>query len=109
MNSNEAKEFDPILVAGVAHYEWIHPFVDGNGRTGRALATLILYLRGFDTKQFFCIDDYYDSDRPAYYRALQSVDQRNLDLTDWLAGWNRIGSYKVIGGRESDILCSGLT
>ena len=30
------------------------------------------------------IDDYYDSDRPAYYRALQSVDQKTLDLTDWL-------------------------
>ncbi len=45
---------------------------------------MILYLRGFDTKQFFCLDDYYDSDRPAYYRALQSVDQETLDLTNWL-------------------------
>ena len=86
VNSDEAKELDPILVASIAHYEFvrIHPFVDGNGRTARVLATLILYLRGFDTKQFFCIDDYYDSDRPAYYRALQSVDQKTLDLTDWL-------------------------
>jgi Fic family protein len=86
LNTNEAEELDTILVAGIAHYEFvrIHPFVDGNGRTARTLATLILYLRGFDTKQFFCIDDYYDSDRPAYYRALQSVDQKTLDLTDWL-------------------------
>ncbi len=86
VNSEETKELDSILVAGIAHYEFvrIHPFVDGNGRTARALATLILYLRGFDTKQFFCLDDYYDSDRPAYYRALQSVDQRTWDLTDWL-------------------------
>jgi len=78
VNSDEAKELDPILVAGVAHYEFvrIHPFVDGNGRTARALATLILYLRGFDTKQFFCIDDYYDSDRQAYYSALQGVDRK---------------------------------
>jgi Fic family protein len=86
LNTNEAEELDTILVACIAHYEFvrIHPFVDGNGRTARTLATLILYLRGFDTKQFFCIDDYYDSDRPAYYRALQSVDQKTLDLTDWL-------------------------
>jgi len=85
-NSDEAKELDPIITAGVAHYEFvrIHPFVDGNGRTARVLATLVLYLRGFDTKQFFCIDDYYDSDRPTYYSALQSVDQRTLDLTNWL-------------------------
>jgi len=58
--------------------------VDGNGRTARVLAALILYLRGFDTKQFFCLDDYYDADRLAYYRALQSVDQETLDLTNWL-------------------------
>jgi Fic family protein len=86
VNSDEAKELDPILVAGVAHYEFvrIHPFVDGNGRTARVFAILILYLRGFDTKQFFCIDDYYDSDSPAYYRALQGVDQKTQDLTYWL-------------------------
>ena len=86
INSNEAKELDPVIEAGMVHYEFvrIHPFVDGNGRTARVLATLILYLRGFDTKQFFCLDDYYDSDRQAYYRALRSVDQKTLDLTTWL-------------------------
>ena len=62
----------------------IHPFIDGNGRTARVLAALILYLRGFDTKQFFCLDDYYDSDRPAYYRVLQGVNQNTLDITKWL-------------------------
>lgn len=86
VDSQEAKELDPVIEAGIAHYEFvrIHPFVDGNGRTARVLATLVLYQRGFDTKQFFCLDDYYDSDRQAYYRALQSVDQKTLDLTGWL-------------------------
>ncbi|MCK5505737.1 MAG: Fic family protein [Thermodesulfovibrionia bacterium] len=85
-NSSKAKSLDPVIEAGIAHYEFvrIHPFVDGNGRTARVLATLILYLRGFDAKQFFCLDDYYDSDRPAYYRVLQSVDQKSLDMTNWL-------------------------
>lgn len=86
VNSEQAEALDPVIEAGIAHYEFvrIHPFVDGNGRTARVLATLILYLRGFDAKQFFCLDDYYDSDRPAYYRVLQSVDQKTLDLTGWL-------------------------
>lgn len=86
LNSPKAKTLNPVIEAGLAHYEFvrIHPFVDGNGRTSRVLATLILYLRGFDTKQFFCLDDYYDSDRQAYYKILQSVDQNTLDLTDWL-------------------------
>jgi len=86
INSEKSKEFDPIIEAGVVHYEFvrIHPFVDGNGRTARVLAALILYLRGFDSNQFFCLDDYYDSDRPAYYKALQSVKPETLDLTNWL-------------------------
>ena len=86
INSEESKELDPVIEAGVVHYELvrIHPFVDGNGRTARVLAALILYLRGFDTNQFFCLDDYYDSDRPAYYKALQSVKPDTLDLTNWL-------------------------
>jgi len=86
INSEESKELDPVIEAGIVHYELvrIHPFVDGNGRTARVLAALILYLRGFDTNQFFCLDDYYDSDRSAYYKALQSVKPDTLDLTDWL-------------------------
>jgi len=86
LNSPDAKTLDPVIEAGIAHYELvrIHPFVDGNGRCARALATLILYMRGFDAKQFFCLDDYYDSDRSSYHRVLQSIDQKTLDLTPWL-------------------------
>ena len=86
INSKGAKEIEPIIEAGIVHYEFvrIHPFIDGNGRTSRVLATLILYKRGFDAKQFFCLDNYYDSNRPEYYKALRSVDQETLDLTYWL-------------------------
>jgi Fic family protein len=45
---------------------------------------VILYLRGFDVNQFFCLDDYYDSDKPAYYKALRGIKPDTLDLTDWL-------------------------
>lgn len=86
ISTKETQDLDPVLEAGINHYEFvrIHPFVDGNGRTARVLATWILYKRGFDTKQFFCLDDYYDADRPAYYKALQSVNQAMLDTTKWL-------------------------
>ena len=85
VNSSESHQFDPVIVAGISHYEFvrIHPFVDGNGRTSRGLATLILYLRQFDIKKFFTLDDYYDSDRNAYYRALNSVNP-TCDLSKWL-------------------------
>ena len=86
LNGKNASETTPVLTAGISHYEFvrIHPFIDGNGREARALASLILYLRGFDTKRFFALDDYYDGDRQAYYRALESVDSKKLDITEWL-------------------------
>jgi Fic family protein len=86
VNSNDSYNLNPVVVAGLSHYEFvrIHPFIDGNGRTARALATLILNQRDFDIKKFFALDDYYDSDRNTYYSALKSVDQKTLDLTQWL-------------------------
>ena len=86
LNSGQAHELYPVLLSGISHYEFvrIHPFVDGNGRTARALATLILYLKGFDIKRFFALDDYYNEDRGRYYAALQTVEQETLDITPWL-------------------------
>ena len=85
-NSTAVSEIDPVIEAGLMHYELvrIHPFIDGNGRTARVIATLVLYKRGFDSKRFFALDDYYDQDRRGYYAALKSVDQNTLDLTEWL-------------------------
>lgn len=86
LNSDAASQMHPVLVAGIAHYELvrIHPFVDGNGRTARALATLILTLREFDIKRFFTLDDFYDSDRNAYYAVLKRVNGAYPDCTAWL-------------------------
>ncbi len=86
LNSEDARKLDPVVMAGIAHYEFvrIHPFVDGNGRTARVVAALILRIRGFDTKQFFCLDDYYDMDRSEYYKALRTVNVEQQDVTQWL-------------------------
>ena len=86
LNSKKSSKLHPVIIAGISHYEFvrIHPFVDGNGRCARALATLILYIHDFDIKRFFTLDGYYDSDRIAYYSALKSVNQKTLDLTQWL-------------------------
>ncbi|MBI5298684.1 MAG: Fic family protein [Deltaproteobacteria bacterium] len=86
LNDKKTENINPVLVSGITHYEIvrIHPFIDGNGRTARTLATLILLMRGFDTKQFFALDDYYDSDHMAYYAALKSVNPETVDITQWL-------------------------
>lgn len=76
----------PIIAQAIAHYELvrIHPFIDGNGRCARCLATWILYKRGFDTQHIFAIDQYYKEDHQGYYEAIQRVARENGDLTPWL-------------------------
>jgi Fic family protein len=81
-----AGELSPVLSSAIVHYrfETIHPFADGNGRTGRALALWELYRRGFDTHHIFSVDEYYWEDRPRYYAALEAVRREGEDLTGWL-------------------------
>jgi len=91
LNSAEAVEIHPIVRAGIAHYILvaIHPFVEGNGRTARAFASLILIRENYDIKKFFSMEEHFDSDPASYYEAFSLVDKqsRNLgqrDLTVWL-------------------------
>jgi len=87
LNSEEGRMHHPVLRAGITHYELVrvHPFVDGNGRTARAMATLVLYAEGYDVKRFFSIEEYFDRDAMRYYQALASVGEgENMDLTYWL-------------------------
>ena len=76
----------PVLSSAILHYrfEHIHPFADGNSRTGRALALWELYRRGFDSHHIFSVDEYYWEDRPGYYAALGAVRTAGEDLTGWL-------------------------
>ena len=62
----------------------IHPFLDGNGRTSRLLSTLCLYKAGYDFKRLFTISEYYDRDRPTFYKKIQSVRENEMDMTGWL-------------------------
>ena len=86
LNTDDAWKINSVILAGISHYEVarIHPFVDGNGRTARLLATAVLYASGFDPRRFFALDDFYDSDRKGYYAALKTVDKDKRDLTEWL-------------------------
>ena len=86
LNSDKIKDINPVILAGVVHYEIarIHPFIDGNGRTARLMASLILYKSGFDHRRFFALDDYYDGNRSAYYTALKTAQANKGDITKWL-------------------------
>jgi len=73
-----------ILKAAIAHlyFESIHPFEDGNGRVGRALAEKALSQSlGFPVQ--LSISSAIEGDKQAYYNALKNA-QRTLEITDWL-------------------------
>ena len=83
---NREQEVHPVLVSGISQFQFvhIHPFLDGNGRTSRLLSTLCLYRAGYDFKRLFTISEYYDRNRPAFCRAIQSVRESGMDMTGWL-------------------------
>ncbi|MBI4089280.1 MAG: Fic family protein [Candidatus Levybacteria bacterium] len=86
IDSTPTQDIHPILESGIVHYELvrIHPFTDGNGRVARALSTLILFIKGYDIRKFFSLEEYFDSNAAEYYEALQSVAKNSGDLTKWL-------------------------
>ncbi|HBL52331.1 MAG: hypothetical protein A3D24_04190 [Candidatus Blackburnbacteria bacterium RIFCSPHIGHO2_02_FULL_39_13] len=91
MNSKVGREVHPVIRAAVAHYVLaaIHPFVEGNGRTARAFATLVMFVEDYDIKRLFSLEEYFDRDAEAYYGALiatsgQSKELGDRDLTAWI-------------------------
>lgn len=84
INKEDEEDIHPILKAGIAHHELvrIHPFIDGNGRVARVLATFILLIGGYDMRRFFSFEEYYDKDALAYYESLQKAS--GGDITSWL-------------------------
>lgn len=112
--NDRAGELTPVMSSAILHhrFESIHPFADGNGRTGRALAIWELFRRGFDTHHIFAVDEYYWEDRPAYYAALDAVRRTGDDLTGWLEycalgirrtlerAWLRIQAFQGGGARR---------
>lgn len=92
INLGEARSTHPIIKAGIIHYDLarVHPFTDGNGRVARAVATLVMFLDGYDIRKFFSLEEYFDENPMNYYLTLQAVsnqlviDTHERDLTPWL-------------------------
>ncbi len=91
LNDPSSSEIHPIIRAGIAHYVLvaIHPFVEGNGRTVRAFSTLVLLREGYNVKNFFSLEEHFDTDPADYYDSISQVDKESpnieeRDLTVWL-------------------------
>lgn len=82
---NENLHVPEIIKAGIIHYQFetIHPFLDGNGRTGRLLIILYLISSGLLNKPVLYISDFFERNRMSYYDSLAMVKQTD-NMTQWL-------------------------
>ena len=82
---HESTDIDPLVRMAVQHYQFeaIHPFVDGNGRTGRILNILFLVEHGLLDSPILYLSRYIIQNKAAYYRLLQKVTNEQ-DWTSWI-------------------------
>jgi len=78
---NEDETIDPLIKMALMHYQFeaIHPFSDGNGRTGRILLLLYLKLSGLLDTPAIYLSEYIIKNKAKYYKCLNGVTENN----DW--------------------------
>ena len=84
INNDNINTPDLIKIA-IIHYQFesIHPFLDGNGRTGRILIPIYLLNKGLLSKPCFYISDFIEKNKNAYYDFLSRVRSQN-DILSWI-------------------------
>ncbi|HFC7981772.1 TPA: protein adenylyltransferase Fic [Neisseria meningitidis] len=82
---HESGDLDPLIIMAAAHYQFeaIHPFTDGNGRTGRILNSLLLIEKGLLDLPILYLSRYIIENRADYYRLLLGVTERQ-DWESWI-------------------------
>lgn len=85
INDNEFSNLDPLIKMALIHYQFeaIHPFSDGNGRTGRILNVLYLIQQELLGLPVLYLSHYFIQNKPDYYRLLREVTENN-NWTEWV-------------------------
>ena len=83
--NNDNINVPELIKIAMIHYQFesIHPFLDGNGRTGRILIPIYLLSKGIINKPCFYISDYIEKNKEAYYDFLSRV-RTNNDMISWV-------------------------
>ena len=83
--NDDEDDVSPLIKLAVQHYQFesIHPFYDGNGRTGRIINVLYLILKGLLNEPVLYLSSYIIQNKGDYYRLLQEVRTKN-NWEDWI-------------------------
>jgi Fic family protein len=111
----EMERLPPPLIAGLAHYQFvtIHPYYDGNGRTARLLATLLLQRDGYGLNGLYSLEEEHAGDLTSYYSSLAAHPHHNYyegrdsaDLTSWLDYFLAVLASAVTSTKEEIVRLS---
>ena len=82
---NEEINMPDLIKIAIIHYQFetIHPFLDGNGRTGRLLITLYLVSKGLLKQPILYVSDYLERHRNTYYQCIMTARTDN-NITPWI-------------------------
>jgi Fic family protein len=85
INDSHLCNFDPLVKMAIIHYQFesIHPFYDGNGRTGRIINILYLITEKLQNLPILYLSNYIIKNKSDYYRLLQDVREKNK-WEEWL-------------------------
>ena len=85
INDPSMSDYDPIVKMAIIHYQFesIHPFYDGNGRTGRIINILYLIIENLQNLPILYLSNYIIQNKADYYRLLQEL-RDNENWEEWL-------------------------
>lgn len=85
INDRTLCDYDPLIKMAIIHYQFesIHPFYDGNGRTGRIINILYLILEKLQNLPILYLSNFIIKNKSEYYRLLQEVREKN-NWEEWL-------------------------
>lgn len=95
--ANKNDGLDPLIKMAILHYQFeaIHPFTDGNGRTGRVMNVLFISKKGLLDKPVLYLSKYINEYKNDYYRLLKEVTE-NGNWADWIL-------YMLKGVKETSV------
>jgi len=88
INDESVSDLDPLVKLAIVHHQFesIHPFYDGNGRTGRIICVLYLVLTGCLDLAILYLSRYITHNKGEYYQLIQAIRDKNEDnATQWEA------------------------
>lgn len=88
INDDHLSQLDPLIKMAIIHHQFesIHPFYDGNGRTGRIINILYLVITGMLDLPILYLSRYITHNKGEYYRLIQAIRDKNTDnAAEWEA------------------------